>query len=615
MPITKENFYETIEKYIKKIGQGTASDNSNCVYNYFDDIITWSQAPAESYTGATAAGKSALDIINSKARAATKIYCKTACYYFYECQKATHAGYPKTGLKLARLAIQLLRSLHYILLPASMLAPANYSSTWYGEGSGLWSPSARDAWKNHIADRYTNSSANGPYVRIREIVINETNTLEVETFIKSAPYPWGNRAEPELFSGGVNIMNIAAYSAKDPLVSLEDAIALAMVSSAYFDATGQNHIGANIGGVPMLITFLADAKTNAPSTTGVSAMDYMRIKDYIDTVDHAYNNAQTLKTIADNLHHGLETYEGNRKVYNAKKKMRFISSILDSIERAQSVLFNISAETKKYNDLFAGERGWMSLSVASVAADELSKQLTNIERLVDNIEQCEEEIIDNAQDSTASSIRATLTNMNATLASLSSSVRTNNNELNKVNRRIDALKESINDASVSNGEINITYNEPSDAIPAGINAYISTIRSAIYGSDMRDAIANAFDSLVSSVSTLNTNDVSMNAAIQAGLKAELIDTYFDWQSLTSEQKNANVIYIALTDNLMVYKSHILYFTDVNGGRTASFGSVSLSYGDIAYDLSIYGTGDMQASDEVINEIDLSENDKDKGGDE
>ena len=607
MAITKENFDTTINNYIKKIGKGTASDNSNCVYNYFDDIITWSQSPALSYTGATAAGKSALDTINSKARAVTKIYCKTACYYFDECRKAAHAGYPKTSLKLARLAIQLLRSLHYILLPASMLAPANYSSTWYGEGSGSWAPTARDAWKSHVADKYTNTSANGPYVRIREIVINETNTLEVETFIKSAPF--GNRAEAKTFSGGINITNVASYSAKDPLVSLNDALKLALAGMAYFNSSG----GA--GDVPMLNTFLVDAKTYAPSTTGVSAMDYMRIKDYIDTVDHAYNNAQTLKTIADHLYHGIGVYYTNRKVYDAKKKMRFISSILDSIERAQSVLLSISAETKKYNDLFAGERGWMSLSVASVAADELSKQLTNIERLMDNVEQCEEEIIDKAQDSTASSIRTTLTNMNATLTSLSSSVRTNNNELNKVNRRIDALKESINDASVSDGEINITYNEPSDAVPAGINAYISTIRSAIYGSDMRSAIADAFDSLVSSVSTLNTNDVSMNAAIQAGLKIELIDTYFDWQSLTSEQKNANVIYIAITDNLMVYKSHILYFTDANGGRTASFGSVSLSYGDTAYDLSIYGAGDMQVSDEVINEIDLSETDKDKGGNE
>lgn len=614
MAITKENFPTTLDNYIKKIGWGNSSDNSNCIYNYFDDIITWSQPPAISYTGATAAGKSALDTINSKARAATKIYCKTACYYFEECGKATYTGYPKTGLKLARLAIQLLRSLHYILLPASMLAPANYSSSWYGEGSGSWAPAARDAWKNHIADRYTNDAANGPYVRIREIVINASNTLEIETFIKSAP--WGNRAAPELFSGGVNIVNIAAYSAKDPSVSLIDALERTQVSLAYFTATDENYIGPPIryqGGVPMLMTFLVDAKTNVPSTTGVSAMDYMRIKDYIDTVDHAYNNAQTLKTIADNLHYGVGVYYTNRKVYDAKKKMRFISSILDSIERAQSVLLNISSETKKYNDLFTGERGWMSLSVASVAADELSKQLTNIERLMDNVEQCEEEIIDNAQDSTASSIHSTLSNINTTLSSLSTTVNTSNSEINKINRRIDALKESINDASVSNGEINITYNEPSDAIPAGINAYISTIRSAIYGSDMRNAIANAFDSLVSSVSTLNSNDVSMNAAIQAGLKIELIDTYFDWQSLTSEQKNANIIYIALTDNLMVYMSHVLYFTDVNGGRSASFGSVSLSYGDTAYDLSIYGAGDMQASDEVINEIDLSETNE--GGDE
>ena len=607
MAITKENFETTINNYIKKIGKGTASDNSNCVYNYFDDIITWSQAPAESYTGATAAGKSALDTINSKTRAATKIYCKTACYYFDECRKATHAGYPKTGLKLARLAIQLLRSLHYILLPASMLAPANYSSSWYGEGSNLWSPTARDSWKEHVADKYTNTSANGPYVRIREIVINASNTLEIETFIKSAPF--GNRAEAKTFSGGINITNVASYSAKDPLVSLNDALELALAGMSYFDSTG------GTGGIVMLKDLLADAKSNYPSTDNVSAMDYMRIKDYVDTVDHAYNNSQTLKTIADNLNSGMGMYHTNRGVYNAKKKMRFVSSILDSIERAQSILLNISSETKKYNDLFTGERGWMSLSVASVAADELSKQLTNIERLMDNVEQCEEEIIDNAQDSTASSIRSTLSNINTTLSSLSTAVNTSNSEINKINRRIDALKESINDASVSNGEINITYNEPSDAIPAGINAYISTIRSAIYGSDMRSAIANAFDSLVSSVSTLNTNDVSMNAAIQTGLKIELIDTYFDWQSLTSEQKNANIIYIALTDNLMVYKSHVLYFTDVNGGRTASFGSVSLSYGDTAYDLSIYGAGDMQVSDEVINEIDLSETDKDKGGDE
>lgn len=590
MPITKDNFQATMGMASSTSGgyykflMGTIKDQFEALGTTADHLIDH---------GKDDQAKAAIRNIKTKSVTAVNNYLMPAAYYIQECYYAAVAGYPKTSIKLAKLAILLIRAVRYQFLTPDILLPAN-TTDWVDHGDTQYMA----AYKDNVNQMKT--AGTGAYARMVQIVGGASVTTDLERFLETTPFPYGD--------GGASVTIASAPNVAYIMSALNYATSLA----------ADLYPKQNEGGIARLTRFLGYAKTYAPTANSVNDPLYkIRIYDYIQCVDIAISNSKTLATITSNIKTGIAQYITNRGTYNYKKRLRFLASLQDSLERAQGLLVDISSRTAR--DLDVGimntQRGWMDLSVASIVATEIISRITNLERLVDAIETGEQNIIDDDQTTESSSILSSLSTINNKLVELTNSINTVSRDNRKTDSRVSTLIQKLENARIEDGELIVDYQEPEESQLSGMNLLIETIRTAVYGSDMRTAIADAISMLRTETLTLINNVTALHNLYENRLTVRELDTYFSWQGLTAAEKQADVIYLLMDDNIMIYKEKLYYFTDVNGGRSASFGSVSLSYGDTAYDLSIYGAGDMQASDEVINEIDLSETDKDKGGDE
>ena len=618
MAITKDNFQTTM---------GMASSSSGGYYTFIKGTITTDFNALKTTAnnlineGKNDQAKATIRNIATKAQTVIDNYLEPAAEYIQECYWAALAGYPKTSIKLAKLAILLLRAVRYQILIPNTLLPAKATD---------WVNSSQNTRYNAYvtAVNQINTAGTGGYARIVQIVGGSSVTTDLEKFLQATPFPYGDGGSPKTISEYVNSESGATPD--------EIEINIAYITSALnlaISLTDDLYPEANKGGIARLTRFLEYAKTGAPTANSVNDPLYkIRIYDYIQYVDIAIHNSKALSTIASDVKSGLALYKTNRGSYIYRKRLRFLTSIQDSLERAQGLLVDISSRTARDLDIeiMNTQRGWMDLSVASIVATEIISRITNLERLIDAIETGEQNIIDDAQAVKSSNILSSLNTINNKLVELTNSIDTVSRDNTKTDNRVSAFIQQIENARIEDGELVVEYQEPEESQLSGMNLLLQTIRTAVYGSDMRTAIADAIDMLRTETITLVNNITALHNLYENRIKVQELDTYFSWQDLTTAEKEADVIYLLMDDNTMIYKQKPYYFASLNS-RTASFGSIDsnygdggfdsslytgsslIAYGDVAFDLSLYSGSDLTASSDVITDIELEDPSSSEGG--
>lgn len=618
MAITKDNFQTTM---------GMASSSSGGYYKFITGAITTDFNALKTTAnnlineGKNDQAKAAIRNIATKAQTVIDNYLEPAAEYIQECYWAALAGYPKTSIKLAKLAILLLRAVRYQILIPNTLLPAKATD---------WVNSSQNTRYNAYvtAVNQINTAGTGGYARIVQIVGGSSVTTDLEKFLQATPFPYGDGGSPKTISEYVNSESGATPD--------EIEINIAYITSALnlaISLTDDLYPEANKGGIARLTRFLEYAKTGAPTANSVNDPLYkIRIYDYIQYVDIAIHNSKALSTIASDVKSSLALYKTNRGSYIYRKRLRFLTNLQDSLERAQGLLVDISSRTARDLDIeiMNTQRGWMDLSVASIVATEIISRITNLERLIDAIETGEQNIIDDAQAVKSSNILSSLNTINNKLVELTNSIDTVSRNNTKTDNRVSAFIQQIESARIEDGELVVEYQEPEESQLSGMNLLLQTIRTAVYGSDMRTAIADAIDMLRNEAITMVNNITALHNLYENRIKVQELDTYFSWQDLTTAEKEADVIYLLMDDNTMIYKQKPYYFASLNS-RTASFGSIDsnygdggfdsslytgsslIAYGDVAFDLSLYSGSDLTASSDVITDIELEDPSSSEGG--
>ena len=618
MAITKDNFQTTM---------GMASSSSGGYYKFITGAITTDFNALKTTAnnlineGKNDQAKAAIRNIATKAQTVVDNYLEPAAEYIQECYWAAIAGYPKTSIKLAKLAILLLRAVRYQILIPNTLLPAKATD---------WVNSSQNTRYNAYvtAVNQINTAGTGGYARIVQIVGGSSVTTDLEKFLQATPFPYGDGGSPKIISEYVN----SEYGAAPDEIEINIAYITSALNLA-ISLTDDLYPEANKGGIARLTRFLEYAKTGAPTANSVNDPLYkIRIYDYIQYVDIAIHNSKALSTIASDVKSGLALYKTNRGSYIYRKRFRFLTSIQDSLERAQGLLVDISSRTARDLDIeiMNTQRGWMDLSVASIVATEIISRITNLERLIDAIETGEQNIIDDAQAVKSSNILSSLNTINNKLVELTNSIDTVSRNNTKTDNRVSAFIQQIESARIEDGELVVEYQEPEESQLSGMNLLLQTIRTAVYGSDMRTAIADAIDMLRNETITMVNNITALHNLYENRIKVQELDTYFSWQDLTTAEKEADVIYLLMDDNIMIYKQKPYYFASLNS-RTASFGSIDsnygdggfdsslytgsslIAYGDVAFDLSLYSGSDLTASSDVITDIELEDPSSSEGG--
>lgn len=624
MAITKDNFQTTM---------GMASSSSGGYYKFITGAITTDFNALKTTAnnlineGKNDQAKAAIRNIATKAQTVIDNYLEPAAKYIQECYWAAIAGYPKTSIKLAKLAILLLRAVRYQILIPNTLLPAKATD---------WVSSSQNTRYNAYvkAVNQINTTSTGGYARIVQIVGGSSVTTDLEKFLQATPFPYGDGGVPKTISEYVT--GDGENLSEDGVTPGAIEINIAYITSALnlaISLTDDLYPEANKGGIARLTRFLEYAKTGAPTANSVNDPLYkIRIYDYIQYVDIAIHNSKALSTIASDVKSGLALYKTNRGTYIYKKRLRFLTRLQDSLERAQGLLVDISSRTARDLDIeiMNTQQGWMDLSVASIVATEIISRITNLERLIDAIETGEQNIIDDAQTDKSAMIFSSLNTINNKLVELTNSIDTVSRNNTKTDNRVSAFIQKIENARIEDGELVIEYQEPEESQLSGMNLLLQTIRTAVYGSDMRTAIADAINMLRDETITLVNNITALHNLYENRIKVQELDTYFSWQDLTTAEKEADVIYLLMDDNTMIYKQKPYYFASLNS-RTASFGSIDsnygdggfdsslytgsslIAYGDVAFDLSLYSGSDLTASSDVITDIELEDPSSSEGG--
>lgn len=625
MAITKDNFQTTM---------GMASSSSGGYYKFITGAITTDFNALKTTAnnlineGKNDQAKAAIRNIATKAQTVIDNYLEPAAKYIQECYWAAIAGYPKTSIKLAKLAILLLRAVRYQILIPNTLLPAKATD---------WVNSSQNTRYNAYvkAVNQINTEGTGGYARIVQIVGGSSVTTDLEKFLQATPFPYGDGGVPKTISEYVT--GDGENLSEDGVTpGASNPINIAYITSALnlaISLTDDLYPEANKGGIARLTRFLEYAKTGAPTANSVNDPLYkIRIYDYIQYIDIAIHNSKALSTIASDVKSGLALYKTNRGTYIYKKRLRFLTRLQDSLERAQGLLVDISSRTARDLDIeiMNTQRGWMDLSVASIIATEIISRITNLERLIDAIETGEQNIIDDAQTDKSAMIFSSLNTINNKLVELTNSIDTVSRNNTKTDNRVSAFIQKIENARIEDGELVVEYQEPEESQLSGMNLLLQTIRTAVYGSDMRTAIADAIDMLRTETITLVNNITALHNLYENRMKVQELDTYFSWQDLTTAEKEADVIYLLMDDNTMIYKQKPYYFASLNS-RTASFGSIDsnygdggfdsslytgsslIAYGDVAFDLSLYSGSDLTASSDVITDIELEDPSSSEGG--
>ena len=516
--INSSNFSSTIDTYVSYIDDTIVPNFTSTITNT-DTILETDHLTTD--------GRAALTSIRLKCISARDNYMAPAKYYLQECRNAASAKYLKTATELDKYVMRMLRHVMYTMLPYSTIAPTNYGTTWF-RNDALGATGSKDLWDSTV-NMYNTSNANGSYYKIAQIVTSQTGLSDLENFFVLGGLGTGGTLNVDIPSAISN----TAYTT--------------MASEAYKTLTSVSN-----SGVTILKRFINDA-LNRLNISSSSEYAFQKVA-YSDVLTYAINEANSLVTATSNASSSIMAYKNKQNIKSSSDEYKVLTVIQGSIESAESLnrsIFSRVSSINSQNDdsTTIPQRSWMSAHFASTISEEIATRLINAERYVDAIKEISNINNYNSTKSLLTSINNSLSTITKKLTTFDENVSKLTETDNQLKLQLTNLKNDLRDAHIANGELvlDVTDNESVQNSPyinprtnVDLSTYVQTIRQAIYGKDMRAAIADAFE-IIGTVLNIQY------------LNAVVLDTYAEWEALSNSDKD-NPYYLYFVGNdLIVYK--------------------------------------------------------------
>lgn len=321
------------------------------------------------------------------------------------------------------------------------------------------------------------------------------------------------------YSAAISVINtLSASIASDTGFPNENSLTF-NYSKQYDLKANENKIntlsGTSTTGLSRTIAGLESSMTSHNLSNDVILLNYSQILSNVDKLDRCYN-------ITYNI---LDQYQDNIG-YNPKKYAD------DNIGKVYVIGMQLY-DSKEYILI----NGYITISTSLM--DECIDRLAVCRSLIAYSEQIRMNSVNSGLNTSLTQLNAQLSNLNSLVSSVNDNVASLSNELSKTKTTLSSLITAHNKGlqleviESLNDEVII---DPLDEI--NIDDYIQIIRTGIYGKDIRDAIANALDSL-----QIKTNKQHLN-----GINC----TYADWVSAGKPNDKYNV-YFVYDENMIIYR--------------------------------------------------------------
>lgn len=200
------------------------------------------------------------------------------------------------------------------------------------------------------------------------------------------------------------------------------------------------------------------------------------------------------------------------------------------------------------------------LGAARIIASETNDKYTEIEAYLDAAKNFRDIARYNAIISDSNMTNNNIKALTSNVETLTANVSKLTSKLNNISVRLDSLVKAHNEGLKIDVTDNVANDDNIDPLTnIDISTYISTIRTSIYGKDMRSAIADALDILYR-----KTNAKYLSA---------VACTYNEWVSSGSPDDNM-VVYFIYDENMIIFKGIKYEFTFNGYTNVGSYQSIN-----------------------------------------
>ena len=464
-----------------------------------------------------------------------------AKYFFQESSNVLKNGYKKTAVELIKNAVRLLRYVRYKALPSNRITHSgSWQTYWFNAGTSSEHSGGINTY-NQVLLKIKNVK-NIAY----DIVGKDGTTSNIEAFVNSSKV-----------TDTAKMMTITSSTTK---LNLDD-YAIKILN------------GIVMTGAPTLKKLIVDTENRLTSfynsQTGNSYLQYGYLS-FKDALSQSTDNVNTLITSSKGMLKAMGDYKKLKNMPTANDQLHALALIQGSIENADTLLSDISSQlsTIPANDeafLFQENtsvnndfqrypiRCWMNLRIISVLVYDLQLRMANVERTVDKIQIIVHTDINKA---TTKNVKKLNNNIKTIDRRCNTLLKVTSNLENKVYGLPGSTSSSSSSSSTSSSS-----SSSSSSVTYNLAPYINIIRSAIYGKDMREAIAKAFEIINKSLGTKYTTVVRL-------------DNINAWSKINaSERLSANYLYLIGKDTLM-FMGNKYRFYDPSGDKFLNIYNIS-----------------------------------------
>lgn len=464
-----------------------------------------------------------------------------AKYFFQESSNVLKTGYKKTAVEMIKNAVRLLRYVRYKALPTNrIIRSGKWQSYWFNAGTSSVHSGGIQMYNQvlQIIGRVKNIAY--------DIAGKEGTTSNIEAFVNSSKV-----------TDTAKMMTITSNTTK---LNLDD-YAIKILNSMV------------ITGAPTLKKLIVDTANRLTSfynsQTGNSYLQYGYLS-FKDALSQSIDNINTFIASSKGMLKAMGDYKKLKNMPTANDQLHALALIQGSIENADTLLSDISSQlsTIPANDeafLFQENtsvnndfqrypiRCWMNLRIISVLVYDLQLRMANVERAVDKIQIIVHTDVNKA---TTKNVKKLNNNLKAvdrrykTLTKVTNNLQEKLNSLSGSGSTSSSSSSSGSGSSGSGSSSSSSSSGSSQSVTYNLAPYISTIRSAIYGKDMREAIAKAFEIINKSLGTKYTTVVRL-----ANINA--------WNKINASQRlSANYLYLIGKDTLMFMGNKYTFYDPV-----------------------------------------------------
>lgn len=459
-----------------------------------------------------------------------------AKYFFQESSNVLKTGYKKTAVELIKNAVRLLRYVHYKALPTNRITHSGkWKTYWFNAGTSSEHSGGIQMY-NQVLKKIDNAKT-----ITYNIAGKDGTTSNIEAFVNSSKVT--DTAKMMTITSSTTKLNLDTYAIK---------ILNSMV----------------ITGAPTLKKLITDTANRLTSfynsQTGNSYLQYGYLS-FKDALSQSIDNINTFIASSKGMLKAMGDYKKLKNMPTANDQLHALALIQGSIENADTLLSDISSQlsTIPANDeafLFQENtsvnndfqrypiRCWMNLRIISVLVYDLQLRMANVERTVDKIQIIVHTDVNKA---TTKNVKK----LNDNLKAVNRRYRTLTTITNNLQAKLNSLSgsgstSSSGSSSGSGSSSSHSSSGSSSSVTYNLAPYISTIRSAIYGKDMREAIAKAFEIINKSLGTKYTTVVRLS-----NINA--------WNRINaSERLSANYLYLIGKDTLIFMGNKYTFYDPV-----------------------------------------------------